>query len=105
MTGEGIVLDVRTRMEYKDGHIAGAIHIPLGELRSRLDELQQYRDRPIFTYCLTGIRSYYALRALRLNGFEKVYNLAGSWRTWGSHYRTRLPGGEATVLHTEAEEW
>jgi NADPH-dependent 2,4-dienoyl-CoA reductase/sulfur reductase-like enzyme/rhodanese-related sulfurtransferase len=101
LTSEGVILDVRTNMEFKDGHIHGAIHIPLSQLRSRLDELQDYRDKPIFTYCLTGIRSYYALRALRLNGFERVYNLAGSWRTWHCHYRTRLEDGTDSVLHVK----
>ncbi|MHB8967669.1 MAG: FAD-dependent oxidoreductase [Thermoleophilia bacterium] len=100
-TDRGVILDVRTNFEYKEGHIAGAVHIPLHELRARLGELGPWRDKPVFTYCLTGIRSYYALRVLRLNGFSQVYNLSGSWKTWGSYYRTTQEDGTVTVLHVE----
>ncbi|RJQ46375.1 MAG: CoA-disulfide reductase [Gaiellales bacterium] len=103
-TAGGVILDVRTNIEYRNGHIAGALHIPLSELRSRLGELEPYRDRDIFTYCLTGIRSYYALRILRLNGYDNVYNLSGSWKTWTSHFQTRGEDGARLLPHTEAVE-
>jgi len=95
---------VRTNIEYRNGHIASALHIPLSELRSRLGELEPYRDRDIFTYCLTGIRSYYALRILRLNGYDNVYNLSGSWKTWTSHFLTRGEDGARLLPNTEAVE-
>lgn len=102
LTAEGIIIDVRTPREFKNGHIAGAVNLPLEEMRSRLEELEAFRDRPVFTYCLTGIRSYYALRLLKHKGFARVFNLAGSWMTWNSSHRARLDDGTVAVMHTES---
>jgi rhodanese-related sulfurtransferase len=54
--------------------IPGAVHIPLSDLRSRLDELP--KDREILVTCRSGQRSYYATRILLQNGF-KVRNVSG----------------------------
>lgn len=80
-TAGGTVLDVRTRKEYKRGHVDGAVLIPLDKLRGRLDELREL-PKPIYIYCLTGIRSYLAYRILHLNGFNDLYNLAGGWKSY-----------------------
>lgn len=73
------LLDVRREDEWVRGAIPGASHIPLDELRNRLDELP--RNRGIIVYCQTGQRSYIAARLLRQQGF-RVKNLTGSYRTW-----------------------
>ena len=70
------VLDVRETIEFKDGHIPGAVNIPLGALRRRLEELP--RDQEIWVHCFVGKRSYYACRALSQKGF-KVRNLTGGY--------------------------
>ncbi len=75
------VLDVRTDGEWKRGHVPGAVHIPLDELRQRLNELPQ--DRTIYPYCGVGVRSYAATRILLQNGFD-VRNLSGGYQTWCS---------------------
>jgi rhodanese-related sulfurtransferase len=59
--------------------IPGAMHIPLDELRQRLDALP--RDRPIVTYCQVGQRGYLATLVLRQAGFEAA-NLGGGLRTY-----------------------
>jgi NADPH-dependent 2,4-dienoyl-CoA reductase/sulfur reductase-like enzyme/rhodanese-related sulfurtransferase len=74
-----ILLDVRRDDERAKGFIPGSIHIPLDQLRSRMDELP--RDREIIAYCQSGQRSYYAARILTQHGF-RVRNLTGSYRTW-----------------------
>ncbi|MBI3910974.1 MAG: FAD-dependent oxidoreductase [Armatimonadetes bacterium] len=74
-----LVLDVRSAEEHQSGAIPGARHIPLPELRSRLEELP--RNREIIAYCQTGQRSYYASRLLSQHGF-RVRNLIGGFRTW-----------------------
>jgi NADPH-dependent 2,4-dienoyl-CoA reductase/sulfur reductase-like enzyme/rhodanese-related sulfurtransferase len=61
------VLDVREPEEFALGHAEGATNIPLNSLRDKMSELP--RDREILVYCTVGQRSYYASRALRLNGF------------------------------------
>jgi len=74
-----LILDVRRPEERARGFIASSTHIPLDELRGRLNELP--RDREIITYCQSGQRSYNAARILSQHGF-RVRNLAGSYRTW-----------------------
>jgi NADPH-dependent 2,4-dienoyl-CoA reductase/sulfur reductase-like enzyme/rhodanese-related sulfurtransferase len=76
---DALILDVRTTREYAAGHVEGAVNIPLEELRSRMRELPS--DREIWPYCNVGHRSYYATRALRLNGF-KARNLSGGMQTY-----------------------
>ena len=74
-----LLLDVRRYDERAKGFIPGSIHIPLDEVRSRMNELP--RDREIIVHCQSGQRSYFACRILSQNGF-KVRNLSGSFRTW-----------------------
>lgn len=76
-----IVLDVRTGAERAKGAIPGSLHIPLDELRTRLDELP--RDREIVVHCAIGQRSYYAARILAHHGF-RVRNLTGAYKTWAT---------------------
>jgi len=73
--GDGFLLDVRNPAEVEVEHVAGAVHIPLPELRARLGELP--RDREINVFCRSAQRSYYATRILLQNGF-KVRNISGS---------------------------
>lgn len=64
----GFLLDVREKIELAVEHVPGAATIPLGELRSRLDELP--RDREILVICRSGQRAYTATRMLVQNGFD-----------------------------------
>ena len=79
LTKMPLVVDVRTRAEAAAGAVPGSINIPLGEIRTRLDELP--RDREIWVHCGVGQRSYYASRILRQNGF-RVRNLSGGMRSF-----------------------
>ncbi|MBF0224219.1 MAG: FAD-dependent oxidoreductase [Desulfobacterales bacterium] len=67
-TSDALILDVREPFEYKRGHVDNAINIPLGQLRTRLNELPKYRE--IWAYCFVGQRSYYAQRILTQAGFN-----------------------------------
>jgi NADPH-dependent 2,4-dienoyl-CoA reductase/sulfur reductase-like enzyme/rhodanese-related sulfurtransferase len=78
-TSESYVLDVRDPEEFARGHVEGATNIPLNSLRGRMNELP--RDRQILVYCSVGQRSYYASRALRLNGFA-ARNISGGFNTY-----------------------
>ncbi|MCH7346664.1 FAD-dependent oxidoreductase [Aeromonas sp. MR7] len=74
------VLDVRNGPELdKLGRIPGALHIPLDELRGRLDELP--RDKELLISCQVGLRGHVACRLLSQHGF-KVKNLSGGFKTW-----------------------
>ena len=74
-----VLLDVRTPGERTAQAVPGSLHIPLGELRTRLAELP--RDRPIWVFCAGGQRGYYAARILQQHGFQ-VANLSGGMTTY-----------------------
>lgn len=87
-TAGGLILDVRTRKEYADWHIQDSLLVPINELRERIDEVREASDgKPVYTYCLTGIRSYLACCMLKHNGFNQVFNLAGGRKTFESYQR------------------
>jgi len=73
------LVDVRTTQEFQDGHIPGAVNIPLDEIRSRLSELP--RDSEIATYCQVGQRGYLATRILLQAGFRAA-NIGGGYKTY-----------------------
>lgn len=75
--GSATLLDVRTPGEYANGHIAGAVNIPLDELRERIGELD--RGKPVYVNCFSGLRSYIACRILTQYGFD-CRNLSGGYR-------------------------
>ena len=81
-------LDVREPSEFENGTIDGALNIPLGQLRDRLEELP--RDREIWVTCGVGQRAYYACRLLGQHGF-RVKNLSGGYHT----YRAWHPEGRS----------
>ena len=63
-------LDVRTESEFLSGHIENSIHIPLQELLSRLDEIEQLKQKDIIVYCRSGARSGKAINILIKNNFK-----------------------------------
>ena len=79
---EDILLDVRTKKEYKAGKIGNAINIPVDELRNRLDEIPD--NKRIYIYCLGGLRGYLAQRILMQNGYTDTLNLSGGYQLWNT---------------------
>ncbi|MEW5943069.1 MAG: rhodanese-like domain-containing protein [Pseudomonadota bacterium] len=79
---DALVLDVRENQEFAAGHVPHARHIPLGQLASRLPELEKFKDRPVVVVCRSGARSGRACAILRKNGFGQVYNLGGGMTAW-----------------------
>jgi len=77
-----LVLDVREDSEYQSGHIKDSIHIPLSGLKSRMSELDKYKEKNIILGCRSGSRSGRACGMLKKNGFEKVHNLRGGVLAW-----------------------
>lgn len=71
------IVDVRERMEFENGHIKGAINIPLSELRERVSEIP--RDKTVYLHCRTGQRSYNAALALQNLGYDNVINITASF--------------------------
>ncbi len=79
---QAVIVDVREDDEWNEGHIAGAIHIPLNQLNDHLSELQQYKDSTIITQCRSGKRSLKALELLKSAGFSKVSSMDGGIVAW-----------------------
>lgn len=77
---ETLLVDVRTSIENSLGTIPGAISIPVDELRGRLDELP--KDKDIVLFCAVGLRGYLAWRILYQNGYTRISNLSGGYKTW-----------------------
>ena len=71
---DAYILDVREMGEYEQDHINNAKIIPLSALRDRYEEIP--RDVPVYIYCLTGQRSYYAVLMLKSKGYDKVFNVS-----------------------------
>jgi NADPH-dependent 2,4-dienoyl-CoA reductase/sulfur reductase-like enzyme/rhodanese-related sulfurtransferase len=82
-TAAALLLDVREPAEFHGGHIDGAVNIPLGQLRDRMEELP--RDREIWVNCGVGQRAYYACRLLSQHGF-RASNLSGGLHTYRALY-------------------
>ncbi len=84
------LLDIRGRSEHDSGHIPGSTNISAGRLLWRMDELP--RDRPIVSYCETGVRNIVTTQALRREGLE-VIELEGSYAAWAAADRRQMVHG------------
>jgi CoA-disulfide reductase len=73
-----ILVDTRTEIEFNNGHIEGAINIPVDELRDKMGVLD--KNKTILVYCQVGLRGYIADRVLTENGF-KVLNVTGGYKS------------------------
>jgi rhodanese-related sulfurtransferase len=80
-----LLLDVREDGEWAAGHVVGAVHVPLGQLAERVDDLPE--DRQMVVVCRSGVRSAHAAVFLLASGFDAV-NLTGGMRAWA---RAGLP--------------
>ncbi|MBN1987729.1 MAG: thioredoxin fold domain-containing protein [Prolixibacteraceae bacterium] len=81
-TPGGVLLDVRTLSEFKNGHIpnSGQLNYYALDFRKRL--LMLPKDEPIYLYCNTGWRSERAAKTLAENGYKNVYNLEHGIMDW-----------------------
>lgn len=79
-TNDLVIVDVREYAEYAFDHIPNALSIPLGELESRLNELD--KDNAIYVVCRTGNRSDFASQKLAENGFTNVVNVVPGMSQW-----------------------
>lgn len=75
-----IVVDVREPWEYRQGHVPGAVLMPLGQLSTRLSELNP--QHPVAVICASGSRSQSAAALLGQKGFKTVYNVVGGTGAW-----------------------
>ncbi|HVQ76255.1 MAG TPA: rhodanese-like domain-containing protein [Candidatus Binatia bacterium] len=75
-----VVIDVREGAEWDEGHIDGAVHLPMGEALRRRAEVPA--DRPKAVLCAGGLRSSTVISALARSGLDGWYNVAGGMTAW-----------------------
>jgi len=75
-----VVVDVREPWEYQQGHVPGALLMPLGQLSMRVSELDP--EKPVAVICASGSRSQSAAALLGQKGFKTVYNVVGGTGYW-----------------------
>lgn len=95
------ILDVTEEAERQVFAIPGSYHIPLGELRERMGELD--RDQLIVVYCAVGVRSYNGARILMQNGFANVKVLEGGTALYKSFHH-KIPAGQYTVCENMKQD-
>ena len=88
-----VILDVRSKHEFDQGHVPGAVHVPFWQVGRHCGQLQ--RDAPVVVYCGHGPRAYMAGAALKRRGFARIIYLAGHMKRWKA---MKLPLGIASLL-------
>jgi len=76
------VVDVREREEWDEGHFPRAVHVPRGNLESRIEGVVPDKKRQVLVYCAAGNRSAFAAKTLVELGYENVASLAGGFTDW-----------------------
>jgi rhodanese-related sulfurtransferase len=80
-----LVIDVREPWEFEEFNI-GAKLIPLGDLQSKVDDLDDYMDKEVIVHCKSGARSAAAKEFLIRRGFTNVRNLTGGMLAWQERF-------------------
>lgn len=82
INSDAVVIDLRSAEAFSRGHIVSARNIPADELDGKLNQLQQFKSRPIIAVCEAGATSAKTVDKLRTSGFESVYGLKGGMAGW-----------------------
>ncbi|MCA9053930.1 MAG: rhodanese [Planctomycetaceae bacterium] len=86
-----LLLDCREQQEYDTARIDGATLVPMSELRDRVSELEEHRQRSIVVYCHHGARSLRVAGWLRQQGFGDVRSLSGGIDCWSTEIDPSVP--------------
>ncbi len=79
---EFVLVDVREKNEWDEGHIPGAIHVPRGYLELQIEEAVPNKAKKVVLYCAGGVRSLMAGNTLQQMGYEDVVSMAGGFGQW-----------------------
>lgn len=78
-------VDIRTVREYKNGYIDDAINIPIADKEAFIKGFTSLqKDKPVYIYCYSGIRSHRAGKILSELGFTEIYDFKGGWKAWST---------------------
>jgi rhodanese-related sulfurtransferase len=103
-TGEHFPLvDVREQIEWNEGHLPDAVHLPRGYLEPRIEEAVPDKQRPVLLCCASGVRSLLAAETLLHMGYAQLISMAGGCTAWKSAglptVVPRTPGDERRKRH------
>ena len=97
------VLDVRTAGEYKTGHLKNALQANYNNSKEFKDRVQHLeKSKPIYIYCLSGVRSENAMTILTEMGFTNLYHLKGGINAWKQNNKP-VEGSTSNTQMTEVE--
>lgn len=85
LTGNGrgqVLLDVREKEEYREGHLQNALSVPRGFLEMKLDAEVPDKSTPIIAYCAGGVRSLLAGKVMKEMGYTNVVSMSGGYTAW-----------------------
>jgi rhodanese-related sulfurtransferase len=74
-----LVVDVRRETEFADGHVQGALNLPLNEMTDPATIAQIDEGKNIYVHCAAGYRSIIAASLLKRQGIHNLYNVTGGW--------------------------
>ncbi len=81
-TSNVVVLDVRTKKEFDQGHIEGAVNMSHDLISANIDKLSQFKDKLVVVHCRSGRRAVSAENILSENGFNQLRHLSGDMKGW-----------------------
>lgn len=79
---EAVVVDLRDKKEFDQGHLVGSLNVPYASIETRVDELTRYKERPLVLICRMGQHAGTAGTILRKKGFANVSRLNGGFMEW-----------------------
>src|SRR3989454_7735164 len=79
---EIVLVDVREKLEWNEGHIPGAIHVPRGYLELQIEEAVPDKSKTVVLYCAGGVRSLMAGKNLQGIGYGKTISMFGGFGGW-----------------------
>src|SRR5437763_11852635 len=79
---EIVLVDVREKYEWNDGHIPGAIHVPRGFLELQIEEAVPDKSKTVVLYCAGGVRSLMAGSTLKQMGYDNAISMSGGFGQW-----------------------
>ena len=77
-----VLVDVREKDEYREGHLPGAVSLPRGFLEIRVEQDVPDKSKPIIAYCAGGTRSLLAAKQLKDMGYQQVVSMSGGYSAW-----------------------
>ncbi|MGE3318355.1 MAG: rhodanese-like domain-containing protein [Candidatus Berkiella sp.] len=81
----GVAVDIRSQLNYQQGHIIGAHSLPQEEFATKLNALNKYKSKPVILVCMKGLEAPKMAKLLAANGFTQLYFLANGMEGWVSN--------------------